>query len=332
MVSRYGVATALNAQTSTMAAASVGNFALFGGGYTKTDEYVDTVYAYDSSLTKKIAPSRSKKGSELAGASVDGYALLAGGYYYSSGHYYLSNVDAYDASLTKITAMALSKGRKSLCSANTNGYALFAGGYTGSAYSAVVDVYDASLTRTTAATLSQARDRIGGASVSGYALFAGGFWYSSGTQRTKNVDVYSASLVKSIVSLKEEKHYTGAASIKGYAIFAGGSLKSGKTDAVEIFDASLSRSEADPLSVSRYALMGVSVEDNAIFAGGSGDGTVATVDYYDSSLVRTTGEDLAEPREQSNSAAAVGCYALFAGGFWYNKQRYSDIVDVYQVK
>ena len=83
------IPTPLSESRSFLAATSVGNYALFGGGYDK-----DTVDAYDTSLTRTIPTPLSKGRAYLAATSVGNYALFGGGKSSSNS----STVDAYTVS------------------------------------------------------------------------------------------------------------------------------------------------------------------------------------------------------------------------------------------
>ena len=84
----YGTATPLSAGRYNLAGASVGNYALFAGGFGSGEQ--SAVDAYNTSLTRSIPTTLSVARNQLAGASVGNYALFAGGYGNSS-----SAVDAY---------------------------------------------------------------------------------------------------------------------------------------------------------------------------------------------------------------------------------------------
>lgn len=166
-----------------LAGASVGDYALFAGGYKynsssspTTYTYYSTVDAYTTSLTRSTPTALGVARHSLAGASVGNYALFAGGYKGNkdSTPAYYSIVDAYNTSLTRSTPTGLSQSRYSLAGASVGDYALFAGGKNSSTYSAAVDAYDTRLTRSTPTALSIARYQLAGASVGNYALFAGG--------------------------------------------------------------------------------------------------------------------------------------------------------------
>ena len=76
-------ATPLSEARSDLAATTVGNYALFGGGSNST------VDAYDTSLTRTIPTPLSKYRGNLAATTVGNYALFGGGS--TNG----STVDAY---------------------------------------------------------------------------------------------------------------------------------------------------------------------------------------------------------------------------------------------
>ena len=96
-LSYYGTATALSVARRYLAGASVGNYALFGGGY--AGSYTDVVDAYNTSLTRSTPTALSVARYSLAGASVGDYALFGGGY--TSSYSASAVVDAYDNSHTR---------------------------------------------------------------------------------------------------------------------------------------------------------------------------------------------------------------------------------------
>ena len=88
-LSYYGKATSLSEARGGLAATSVGNYALFGGG----SPFFSTVDAYNTSLTRTSPTALSEARGNLAAASVGNYALFGGGYKGNS--VYCSTVDAY---------------------------------------------------------------------------------------------------------------------------------------------------------------------------------------------------------------------------------------------
>ena len=87
----WGTATSLSESRYSLAATTVGNYALFGGGYDSSASNV--VDAYDTSLTRSTATALSKSRSGLAATTVGNYALFGGGYESSSRS---SVVDVYE--------------------------------------------------------------------------------------------------------------------------------------------------------------------------------------------------------------------------------------------
>ena len=130
----YSTPTALSVARNNLAGASVGDYALFAGGYNGSS-VLNVVDAYNTSLTRSTPTSLSAARSSLAGASVGAYALFAGG---DGGG---AVVDAYNTSLTRSTPTALSVARNNLAGASVGDYALFAGGNSDGGRSNVVNAY-----------------------------------------------------------------------------------------------------------------------------------------------------------------------------------------------
>ena len=91
----YGAITPLSAARYNLAATTVGNYALFGGGYGDTG-YENTVDAYNTSLTRSTPTVLSVVRESLAATTVGNYALFGGGY--GSSPSYKNTVDAYYSS------------------------------------------------------------------------------------------------------------------------------------------------------------------------------------------------------------------------------------------
>ena len=129
-----------------------------------------------------------------------------------------------------------------------------------------------------AAALSAARDSMRAATVGKCALFAGGYSRSVyGYIVSSSVDAYNTSLTKSTpTELSCKRCGHAAASVGGYALFAGGA--------------------------SSYNLLGYY------------DGLVGSVDAYNASLTRSAAHIFGDTA--AIGGAAVGNYALFAGGTW----------------
>ena len=103
-LSYYGTAATLTNSIAYHAGTSVGNYALFGGGYYHPSAATySTVNAYSNALTRSTPTALSTARCHLAAASVGNYALFGGGRPDSSA------VDAYSTSLTRSVPTALSQ-------------------------------------------------------------------------------------------------------------------------------------------------------------------------------------------------------------------------------
>lgn len=343
-VAYYGKITALSIARDNVAGASVGNFALFGGGtygvtsgtfpmQTTTIVQATTVDAYNKKLTRSTPTVLSYSAEGVSGVGGDNYAVFAGGLNKStiSGYANFSNVataNAYDKSLTRTTATSLSRARYGIKTARAGSYGLFAGGsyYNSGYYPAQnVDAYNPSLTRTTATAISTSTQNASnvGTSFGDYALFQ---CYSG----SPNLIAYNSSLTKTdlgyIVALNGPSAM-GAASTGTHAIFAGGINGTVEYNAVYAYDESFTKTVIASLPIARGQITSASLGENAIFAGGCTDGEkgtyIADVDVYDASLTRKTMTPLSSVLK-NRGVATIGDYALFAGG-----NPYSDIVEAY---
>ena len=249
----YGVVTHLSEGRASLAATTVGGYALFGGG--EAGDFVPNtaVDAYTTSLVHSTPAPLSCSRESFAATTVGNYALFGGGAGGAGGP-----VDAYTTSLVHSTTASRTEGRSDLAATTVGGYALFGGGlYKGSAprastyisFSGTVDAYTTSLVRSTATSLSSAREGLAATTVGGYALFGGGF-YEGGSARatgvaySATVDAYTTSLVHSTTtSLSEGRGKLAATTVGGYALFGGGDYNSGalpgtgKSDAVDAYTA-----------------------------------------------------------------------------------------------
>ena len=281
-------ATDLSEKKFYLAATTVGNYALFGGGCYDYDnrKYVSTVDAYNTSLTRTTATSLREKKYSLTATTVGDHALFGGGFGNTSrgGRNYLSTVDAYNTSLTRTTATSLSAARYRMSATTVGNYALFAGGVSRSnstdSYYSTVDAYNTSLTRTTATDLSEKKFYLSATTVGNYALFGGGCigTYSS----TSTVDAYDSFLTRTTAtSLNGVRDELGATTVGNYALFGGG-LYRGHYDVrtVEVYDSSLTRTTATDLSHSRSSPEATTVGNYALFGGGRWSDTLSTVDAY----------------------------------------------------
>ncbi len=300
-----------------LAATTVGNYALFGGGYYDriSSSYVD---AYSDTLVKSTETNLSDSRGDLAATTVGNYALFGGGRSASNTIDYFSCVDAYSATLVHSYPPNLGLARDKLAATTVGNYALFAGGYYYSSNSSkgvtvYVDAYSATLVHSYPPNLDVARDKIAATTVGNYAIF-----YSS------SIDVYSDTLVKSTVAAPSvSRNNLAATTVGNYALFGGGSLNGQAVGTVDVFSENLVKFTASSLSTVRYSLAATTVGNYALFGGGSIEFYTtnntrryiftAIVDVYSASLVKSVATDLSEIKD-SLAATTVGNYALFGGG------------------
>lgn len=332
-LTKYGAATNLSKSAHCLAASTVGNYAIFAGGFKASP--LNTVNAYNSSLSKSNPTSLSASRFSLAGSTNGMYALFAGGRNTLLSNDIISSVDAYSPSLTRSSPTVLSVARTLLAAARAGNYALFAGGTEKGAWAdedqysglSTVDAYNQSLTRTTPTALSFSTYGLAGTSFNDYALFAGGhnadstvyFWNSI-------VNYYNSSLTRGIATQlsKGSWRLAGAANEK-YAMFAGG-WNNTYIDTATAYDKSLTRIVPGALSAARSDLAATSIGEFILFAGGEGKSYQA-VDVYDSSLTRTTSSNL-RAEAAKLASATIGNYALFGGGHNLSSS-ISQYVDAY---
>lgn len=143
----YASSAAISVRSS-MFSASIGNYALFGGGVSAQGRIQNTMYPISNTLVKGTnnTVGASGEGGDLASVSKFGsYAIFAGGR--NDGGTLLDRVTAFKSSLTKTTATTLnSKKEASGIIVGTN--ALFIGETNNT-----VDIYTTSLVRSTGTTL-----------------------------------------------------------------------------------------------------------------------------------------------------------------------------------
>lgn len=202
-----------------MASASVSDKILFSGGYGGTTPYSSDVCAYTTSLTRSTV-SQLQEGVQCGTGTTNGtHAIFAGGEYYHDmyNRYSSDKVTAYDSALTKINAVDISKS---------------------------MNVYMASCYLNTR------------------ALFAGGQTEASNRHYVSaEVVSYDQSLTRQVLTnLSQAKSCVGAATIGGRALFVGGVIDGAGngpedffTNAVDVYDASFTKSSGPALTSSEYS-------------------------------------------------------------------------------
>lgn len=155
------------------AGATIDGYAIIGGGLYSSSTILDTVKAYNASLTYNSAPSLSTARYGIVTANAGKYALFIGGQLLSLA--YSNVVDAYSPSLTRTIAPSLSVTTYRHAATSLGNFALVAlGRVNDSTILNTIEMYDESLTKSIAPSLSQARWGAAGGAIGDKALFAGG--------------------------------------------------------------------------------------------------------------------------------------------------------------
>jgi len=335
-VAYYKKLTDLSAARGASAGASTGNYFIATGGTSSTTNAWPDVETYNTSFTKGTATSLSESKYDMASASFNNLAIFAGGYIPSKQDR-SSLLEVFDSSLVKTNPSRLDGGTGKPASVVLNDFLLIGGGsyYSTTNGNSSVNLFDKSLTRIKVGYLTTKRRLLAGGSINGYALFAGGM--SSDTIDTilNTVEAFDSSLTKNtnVSTLSIALTRLAGASMSTYVLFGGGTRphssnqSSYPTDDMDAFNTSLTRSFAPYLTVAANSISTVTLNNNALFAGGdrwSSEDQMNNVDCYNSSLTKTVLNALSGPNERYNIATGVlGDYAIFAGGFG------ESAVDVY---
>ena len=320
-----GITVQLPTVTQSLAATSIGNAAVFGGGI--TDAYhagaanlsamlQRSVIYCNAELTTWNAANMRFARSNLSAAHNNQYALFAGG---KASDGTVVFVEAYGTDSSRTDAQDFSSYGAEYIGATAIGtYAVFAGGQAGSTQYNTVAAYDESLTKTGVTSLVIA-GRPSGAANDNYAFFG------AGNTDSGIPTAYDSSLTRHVPTTLSQPRKGGAAAKAGnYVLFAGGYSASGnKLDVVDAYDLFLTRTLATNLSAVKADIEGASVNDFAIFAG---DNEFA--DYYDPYLTRT--KVTGTPRINL-AATAAGNYALVAGGYDEKSGLSADIIAYHYV-
>ncbi len=278
-----------------LAATTVGNKAIFGGGIISFDGnpfvHSDVVDIYDADTGTWSTASLSEPRGLLGAASVGDRAFFGGGGFFPPTH----RVDIYDPGANpgeEWSTASLSVSRERLVATALGDKVFFAGGYTLEAIdgpSDVVDIYDASLDTWSTASLSVGRMGLAATSVGNKALFGGGIaTYDNFPIESNVVDIYDADANPgeewSTATLSQGRTYLTATTVGNLAMFAGGIDIYGDItgDVVDIYNSDTNQWSTANLSAARDSLASASVGNFAFFAGGYKDdeGVSDVVDIY----------------------------------------------------
>ena len=244
---QWSIVPALSQARWGMAAATVGDLAIFAGGATKSNGIWATSAAvdiYNMATNQWTTAELSVPRYGLAATTVGDLAIFAGGAdstYYGAASNASDAVDIYNASTGQWSTTSLSEARGYVAATTVGGDAIFAGGEThmndvvingnylpgtGSyAASDVVDIYNSNTNEWTTAGLPQAREGMSATSSGNLAFFAGG-----DTQSTTAVGNYS-DMVNifnvntdqwSVAELSQSRFGIASAAVGDLVMFAGG--------------------------------------------------------------------------------------------------------------
>jgi hypothetical protein len=217
-----------------LAATSVGNLVLFGGGSNSTS-YFNVVDVFDVTNNTWTTATLSEARIHLAATSVDNrYALFGGGYLGSDR---LSNVvDIFDSLIGMWNTTTLSQARYFLAATSLGNLAFFGGGYaTGNKPSNVVDIFNSTSQTWNNTTLSQARYFLAASSIGEIVAFGGGS--PDGNTMTSVVDVLNvASNTWFTVTLSQPRAVLASTSSTNKIFFGGGLSNTGLSNIVDILD------------------------------------------------------------------------------------------------
>jgi hypothetical protein len=259
-------ATNMSQARGGLASTGVGNFALFGGGFSTAGKS-DVVDIYDTSASTWTTAALSEAREYPAATTVGNLAMFAGGYSASG---YSDVVDIYNASTDTWSTATLSVARRHLTATTVGDLAMFAGGQGAAGYTNIVDIYNVSTDSWSTANLSQARMKLGSTTVGNLAMFGGGY---AGSDRAE-VDIYDASTDTWSTSTLPSgpRRGIGATTAGGVAIFGHGYVW---TKLVDVYDPSQpagsewSTFEFEAARNWHDGPMTTSVGNQALFAGDS---------------------------------------------------------------
>lgn len=201
--------------------ASIGDYALFGGGSPNLSQDLSTVDAYDSELTYKEAAPLSTATRRAAAASNDSYAYFMGGTQ--------SLVTAYDNDLSRSTPSSLGTSSNYGVAAKAGNYVVFV------SEGGDCVAYDMFLTRKNIPeAMSAAKTNMSAGTLNGFAVVAGG--YVNYNFPVSGVDAFDAYLTKTKPEvLNTARAYISAATTGNFILFAGGNTSSGASNVVEVY-------------------------------------------------------------------------------------------------
>lgn len=216
------ISTLYTSTHGPMGAKAGKSYAIIAGGI--NNNYVATVTAFNSSLTKTSGTTLSQaRYNKNGSASAGEYAIFAGGIS-ASGH--SNKIDVYNSSLTKIsTTITLNTARYNAGSAGVGNYEIFAGGETQGGKTNTVECINTSLVRSTLSALNYATVQMSAGKLGNYAIFTGGYVEISSASGgySATTYAYTTNLVRSTIdNLNQAREDTKVGRAGDYLVFEGG--------------------------------------------------------------------------------------------------------------
>ena len=311
----YGNITPLSSARSRVQGTAVGKYALLAGGTNSSD--VNSVDAYDTTLTKFLPASLSKNTCEFGAATTGNYAICAG-----VGR--STTVDVYDADLTKSSRSDFGYTAERQRGAEAGDRAVFAGLRQGDTtpINAIV-AYNGDLTRQTA-SMTEAKTFACMNRFDGKAVIAGG-QISYPTTRSAKVEFITSDLTVATTTMPVARQGGSCASGSDFLFICGGNLGTSEdySSDVQAFDKDMTRYSADDLSAANN-MFGANLTNGAMFA------EPGYTDFYDDHLTKTVITGLNPIRNSGTTGArapVIGDFLICAGGH-HNGTPYNT-VDAY---
>lgn len=309
-----------------MAAATVGNKALFAGGYYYPffGQEVDQVDIYDGVTNQWTTAKLATPRQAITAITVGNLAFFAGGKNVpisvgSTSSY--DGVDIYNADTDQWTSARLSGNRFDIGVASAAGKVFFGGGrvdYIRSGFSQV-DVYDIATNKWSVTQLPRLIGPLGAVSVNNKILF-----YNK-TNDLQAIDIYDTTTDQWIMAnLSVSRSNVAVGSVGNKVFFAGGNDYSNSFSTIDIYDATTNQWSTAQLSQARTAITAISAVNKAFFAGGSG--TSSIVDMYDATTNQWTTAQLSKERS-GIAVTSAGSKVFFAGD-----NTGSSVVDIYDAE
>ena len=332
-----------------LAATTVGNCAMFGGGLSYYSPYYSSnVVCFSPTLTRTVT-SLSAGRHSLGATTVGNYAVFAGG---EDGYSCRSTVDAFTASGVRSPAADLTVANHAI-GATAGSYAIFVPAKPWDNGGTSVSAYDSSLVKNTniaGLPADYLLDMSGTNINKNLAIFASNYSWEGGNPI---FITYDSSLTQhTYTNLRTDGYDRAAASINGRAIFFDGKYEDYYDDEwydeetgewipdtsyyyntvndVCAIDSSMTLTNLSYSSYSRWGAKGVTVDDSFVIFGGGADSSWSDydgdyydcssswIDVYDHTLTKVIGANVKPSNfqyaRQQHAAAAVGDYAIFAGG------------------